>query len=361
MTDVRKTAAKGDGAMGRPPREPAGPCRAVVDPSAWTGAEMRARTDWLVELSDTERADLVSMARTVGPRIGDDPNNLLDTTVDDFDLGAFAPVLAAAWRDLEDGRGFVVLRGLPADTLGPVELATIYWGIGRHLGRAISNNPAGDMIAHVTDLGGDVHDPNQRGYQTSAELGFHQDQSDVVALLCLRTAKAGGRSMLASSVAVHNEIVRRRPDLAEILAQPMCFTRHSEIGRGQRPWYTAPVFNYTDGYLSVTAGRAHIDKGHALPGAPDMTARQDEALSLIEAVADELHLSMAFRPGDIQILNNHVILHNRTAYEDWPDPQRRRLLWRLWLSVPDIRPRTPWFATWQDGVRVDGTVDRIVL
>jgi hypothetical protein len=342
-------------------RTPAQRCQRVVDPADWTGAEMERRTDWLVELSERQRADLAAMAGTVCSRIGGDPNGLLETTADDFDLGAFAPVVSVVEEALRNGRGFMLLRGLPVDALGLPELAAIYWGIGRHLGRAISNNADGDMIGHVTDLGGDPAGPNQRGYQTSAELGFHQDQCDVVALLCLRTAQGGGRSMIASSIAVHNEIVRRRPDLAEVLAQPVCFSRHGEIGPGQRPWYAAPVFNYTDGFLSVTAGRAHIDKGHALPDAPDMTARQDEALTLVETVARELHLSMAFRPGDIQILNNHVILHNRTAYQDWPEAHRRRILWRLWLSVPDIRPRTPWFETWRDGVRVAATTDRIVL
>jgi hypothetical protein len=192
-------------------------------------------------------------------------------------------------------------------------------------------------------------------------MSFHADQSDLVSLLCLHTAMSGGTSVLASSVAVHNEMLRRRPDLVDELTKPFYWSRHAEVGPGQKHWYTSPIFAYADGYLSTVGGGKHVEKGHGLPDTPDLTARQREALAMFNDVAEELRMTMEFRPGDIQILNNHVILHTRTAYQDWPDSAHKRLLWRLWFNAPDIRPRSPFFEYWKDGIRTPETRDRIVL
>lgn len=341
--------------------EPAVPGKPVVDPACWTAAELAARDDWVHELSTEEISDLAAMAATLRRRIGDDPNRLLDTEREDFDLGAFGATLENAKRILEEGVGLFLIRGLLVQTWDRLDSAIVYWGIGRHIGRATSNNPEGDMFGHIADMGKEYDNPKHRGYQTNATMEFHVDPCDVLTLLILQTAKSGGRSMIVSTPALHNEIVRRRPDLAEELAKPFCRSRHGENAPWEAPWYEAPIFNYSDGYLSVTAGYKHIEKGYALPETPDITEQQKEALALINEVAAELHFGTDLLPGDIPLFNSHVNLHTRTAFKDWPEHERRRHAWRMWLYAPHIRPRTPYFEIWKNGVWSPPGAKKIVL
>ncbi len=322
----------------------------VTDPACWTGAEMAARTDWAIDTDATAIADLETMAQEIRARIGDDANGLLHLQPEEFDLGRFAPAIATAKQDLKDGRGFVLLRGLPVDRWDRLTSAIVYWAIGRHVGRPLSNNPQGDMLGHVADLGKDLDHPQHRGYQTNATMFYHVDQCDVVGLLCLQKSKSGGASKIASSIAVHNEMVRRHPDLADALRQPLCWGRMGEIGPGQHAWYESPLFCYPEGRLSVSAGFKHVEKGHALPETPDLPDETRRAMLVLNDIAEELHLAMDFEPGDIQLLNNHVMLHTRTEFEDWLEPERRRHLWRLWLNVPGIRPYSPYYENWRDGI-----------
>lgn len=342
-------------------RQPAVPGNTVIDPATWTGTEMAAREDWIYRLSTQEIADIVAMAKSAAANLGDDTNRLLRTSTEDFALGTFAPTLAAIRHDLKDGRGFAVIRALPVAALTRLELAAAFWGIGRHLGTAVCNNAEGDMMGHVVDAGRDFADPKTRGYQTNIEMDFHMDPCDAVALLCVQTAVSGGESKVASSLAAYNAMVARRPDLAELLCGSFCHSRHGEIGPGQKPWYEAPVFNFDAGYLSVSVGPSHIRKGHDLPETPDLTAKQLEAIDYLEALSEELHFKMSFEPGDIQILNNYVCLHTRTGFTDGPRPETRRHLWRLWFNLPDLRPRTPFFDNWKDGVWAPADAKRLQL
>ncbi len=335
------------------------PGQPVADPSEWTGTDLEGRSDWIYPLSDADLAGLYDMARTIRAGIGDAAEHLLSMDKADFELGPVAATVAEIRSQLTDGLGVAVLRGMPVDDWDRVDLMIAYWGIGRHLGRALSNNGEGDMMGHVLDAGRDYTHPNHRGYQTNVTMDYHVDQCDIVTLLCLQTSKSGGQSKLASSVAVHNEMLRRRPDLVEELRATFYWTRHGEIGSGQKPWYTAPIFNYVDNYLCTSSGPKHIEKGHALGDTPDLTAGQVEAMALLAEICEELHAEIAFEKGDIQLLNGAVTMHTRTAFEDWPDPARRRHLWRLWLAAPDIRPRSPYFENWKNGVQVDGMEERL--
>ncbi len=342
-------------------REPALPGKPVVDSACWIGSEIAARTDWMIELNSAELFDLKTMAASIGRGIGGDPNGLLMTTKEDFDLGAFAPKLERIKHDLKDGRGFALIRGLPLDEMTALEAAVIYWGIGRHLGTAVSNNPEGDMIGHVIDMGKDLNNPKHRGYQTNATMEYHCDQTSIVGLLCVQTARSGGESIIASSVAVYNELLKRRPDLIDILTKPYCWSKHGEVNSRDKGYYESPVFNFLDGYLCVALGSSHMIKGHKLEGAPAMTPRQMEAITAMEPICEELHYAMEFQRGDIQLLNNSVIFHTRTGFEDWPDPKKKRRLWRLWLTAPYMRPLTPYQAQHRNGIRIEGTKECINL
>lgn len=322
---------------------------------------MAGRTDWIYTLSDADIAALGDAVKRLRSAIGNDADGLLGVTPADIDLGTFSAPMSEVFHQLKDGRGFQLIRGMPVSGWDRLDLAIAYWAIGLQIGTPLSNNPDGDMIGHVTDMGLDYDNPNHRGYQTSAHMLFHTDQCDVVSLLCLQTAQSGGRSKIVSAPAVHNEMIRRRPDLVAELTADMFWTRHGEVARGEDPWYKMAVFNYLDGYLTTAGGYKHIEKGHALPGNPPLTAAQKEAFALMAEVNEDLHLSMEFEIGDIQLLNSHVTMHSRTSYEDWPDPDRRRLLWRLWLHNNDIRRRPDAFTDRTGGIRTPQTVLRVKI
>lgn len=333
----------------------------VVDPAGWSATDLAGDDDWIVRLDDREIAGLREMAAIFRHQHGDDANGLLKSDRRDFDLGSFANRLAAIARALKGGRGLALVRGLPVDQLELIDTAIIYWAIGLHLGVPASNNPDGDMIGHVTDLGKDRHHPKHRGYQTRATMDYHNDQANVVGLLCVRTARHGGESKVVSSISVYNELIRRRPDLLGTLCGDFCWSMMGEVDVGESPWYTSPVFNFLEGFLCTSFGPDHMRKGHALPEAPDMTPVQSESIRVVEEICEDLHYPMELEAGDIQFLNNMVALHTRNGFEDWPEPERKRLLWRLWLTVPGIRPLTPFMEHWRTGLLLKRTEPRINL
>jgi hypothetical protein len=310
----------------------------IEGPSAWIGADMREREDeWSYRLSPAEVAEIEAAAQAVRARGLD----IADIRREDFPLPTLGPVLERLRAEVIDGRGFVLLRGMPVEDRPIAESATAYWGVGSYFGSARSQNAKGHLLGHVYDLGGlSKADPNVRGYATAEEQNFHIDRCDVVALLCLRRAKSGGLSAIVSSMAVHNEMARRRPDLLDRLYQPFPTDRRGEVPEGKAPFYEAPVFNRHAGRVSVLYSRQYILSAQRFPEARRLTAEDIEALDMLsELAADpELRLDMSFMPGDIQFLHNHTILHARTGYEDWPDVERKRHLLRLWLHDADSRP-----------------------
>lgn len=344
-----------------PLRRPALAGSPVVDPACWVGSDMATRNDWVRVLAADEIRDLGAMARGVRREIGGDVERLMGMGREAFALGAFAAVVEEVWAALRDGRGFVMLRGLPVWEWARTESLIAYWALGRHIGAAMPTNYLGDLIGHVRDLGHDYAGANVRGYETRDALDFHVDQCDVVSLLCLAQSRRGGLSKIASSAAIHNAILARRPDAAAALGEPYCWSRIGEIPGGHGPWHESPVFNFVGGTFSAACGRNHIEKGHAFAETPDLSPLRREALDLVQDTAHELSLDMVFEPGDIQLLNNAVIVHARSEFEDWPEADRRRHLWRLWLIVPGFRPRAPYFENWVDGIRVPGSCDRILL
>lgn len=319
--------------------------RLVEGASAWTGAEMRNRADeWIYRLSPAEIAEIeasVAAVRTRGLALAEIGRG-------DFPLPTLGPALDRLRDEVLNGRGFVLVRGVPVEGR-PIEWsATACWGIGAHFGKARSQNAKGHLLGHVYDLeqGLSATNPNLRSYATNEGQKFHIDRCDVVALLCLRRAKSGGLSTIVSSMAVHNEMARRRPDLLEILYRSFPTDRRGEVPEGKPPFYNAPVFNEYAGTVSVLYSRLHIGSSQRFPEARRLTADDLAALDMIgELAADpELRLDMDFQPGDIQFLHNHTILHSRSAYEDWPEPEKKRHLLRLWLSPPGGRLLPPVFA-----------------
>lgn len=293
----------------------------VEGPRVWRGPGVAARGDeWTHAFSEVEIAELDAAVEDV-LSCGRD---VLEITRDNFSLPLISETLTRVQKTLQRGLGFMLLRGVPVDRYDARSAATAYFGIGAHLGEAVSQNAKGHLLGHVTDLvGKDLGNPNHRGYQTSAELHYHGDSCDLVALLCLRQARSSGLTSAASAIAIHNEMLRRRPDLVAALAGPWYRDRREEVPPGKQPWFVLPVFNYVDDHLVTTWQGQYIRSAQRFEDVPKFTAAQEEAVAMLSELAYGVRLA----PGDMLLLHNHVVLHARTAFHDHAD--RRRHLLRL--------------------------------
>jgi hypothetical protein len=251
----------------------------------------------------------------------------------DFPLPALARTVSSWARELAHGRGFVVVRGLPVERWDPDDTALVYWGLGLHLGRPGAQNAVGELLGHVVDTGEDATNAFVRRYRTAGDIAYHCDLADAVGLLCLQTAKRGGASRIASSVTVYDELVRRRPNLIERLYEPVALDRRDE-GRDGPGWVPVVPCRFAGGRLRTFYHSDYFRSAARHADAP-VGAREHELFDVYEAIASEpgIYLDMAFARGDIQLVSNHVVLHARTAYEDWPEPERKRHLLRLWLTL----------------------------
>jgi hypothetical protein len=339
---------------------PSMPMRTIEGPAAWRGLEFKNPDDFTHRLTGAEIAEIDASVRAVMD--GGVEHSAIDRG--NFELPQLGKRLTQIRNDvLLHGRGFMILRGLPVERYSIEEAAAAYLGIGAHLGKPVSQNGKGHILGHVKDLGRSFDDPTARIYQTTHRQTFHTDSADIVALLCLKTAKVGGASRIVSSIFMYNEMFRRRPDLAAILFAPFCFDRRGEVPAGKKGYYETPIFHWHADQLSVIYGnRYYIQSAQRFADAPRLTAKQTEALDLFDSLANDPsnYLDIEFKPGDIQLIHNHVILHDRTDYQDWPEPERKRHLLRLWLCPPNGRPLPAVFADRYGGTEI-GNRGGIVL
>lgn len=314
----------------------------IHGPFTWYGGDLAKRQDWVETLSEAETTEIEIATK----RLAASGIEIPAICREDFPLPMFRARLQQMLDEVLNGRGFVLLRGLPIERWSRREAAIAFFGLGAHLGNARSQNAAGHVLGHVKDLGLSSSNPNVRIYQTHERQTYHTDSCDLVALLCLQPAKSGGLSSLVSSVTIFNEMRRRQPDLLAELFQPIETDRRGEVPEGARPYFSIPVFNWHAGLLSAIYQRQYIESARRFAEVPPLTARQVEALDLFDSLANDpaLYLNMEFRRGDVQLVHNHTLLHDRTAFEDWPEPERRRHLLRLWLAPPQARPLPPVFA-----------------
>jgi hypothetical protein len=315
---------------------------AVNGPSAWYGPDVLARTDWIESLSSAEIEEI----ETASKRLAHAGLDWQSLGAGDFPLPALERRLPAIIGEVLEGRGFVLLRGLPVDRWGRRLSAIAFLGLGLHWGSLRSQNRQGHLLGHVKDLGLSSKDPNTRIYQTRERQNYHTDSCDVVGLLCLHPARSGGLSSLVSSVTIFNEMRHRRPDLARVLFASIETDRRGEVPAGQQPYFRIPVFTWHAALLTTVYHRPYIESARRFGGVPALTPEQIEALDLFDALANDptLHFGMEFRAGDVQFVHNHTLLHDRTAFEDWPEPARKRHLLRLWLAPVQARPLPPVFA-----------------
>jgi len=305
----------------------------------WVADDLKNNTQWIHTLSESELKDIEKALS----RACDAGETFETLTRENFHLSSLKPTFDRVLNELENGLGFYVVRGLPAEKYTKDELRLMYWGMGKHLGTAVTQSNRGDMLGDVRDFGVDTFSKKGRGYMSKQHLQFHSDTCDVVCLMVLRVAKAGGLSRYCSSIAIHNEIESKRPDLLEALYSPFYMSWKGQELKGEKPYYLQPVFSKEQEKFASRFIPQHII-GHGVehsqhPELPMLSALQKEAIEYVELLANDprFYGEMMFQPGDMQFMNNHVMYHSRTEFEDFPEQDKKRHLLRMWLSVPNSR------------------------
>ena len=307
----------------------------IVAESAWRGPEASASGQWVHTLNDTELRELEIAAR----RCLEEHQDIAAIRRENFVLPTLSARLAALHDTLIHGCGFALVRALPVREWSRELTAAVFYGLGCHLGNPRPQNAKGHVLGHVIDMGLNADDPKVRIYQTHERQTFHTDSSDIVGLVCLQQAKSGGDSALVSSNTIYNEMRRDHPALAAALFDPIATDRRGEVAPGQKPYFEIPVFTWHAQHMSTIYQRQYIDSAQRFQEAMRLTPIHVEALDYFDTLANDSRLNFLMRlePGDMQFVHNHTLLHDRTAFEDWQEPERRRHLLRLWLSSPGAR------------------------
>lgn len=325
------------------------PIRPIGGPAAWRGGAFAADSDWIRTLSPESIVEIDAADRAAERRGLD----WRDITRADFPLSTGAGELADLSRELEHGRGFALVRGLPVESYDEAAMRRIFWGLGTHLGTARHQNAAGELLGEVRDEvrrygavreraeSPDLAKSSRAKTRSNGGLRFHTDRVDVIGLCCVRQAPAGATSKIASSVTAHDEILARRPDLHALLCADYHRSRQGEERGGEGQSYALPVFARWQGHFTSQYSRTFVEAAQQIQSVPPLSAAQIEALDLLAEVAETHCLQFRLQPGDMLFLNNHVIYHARTPYRDDPEPDCDRLLFRLWLSMPNSRPLPP--------------------
>ena len=308
----------------------------IPGPSAWRG-ETVTRQDFCIALPARILARIDALLPALRAR------DVLAITRDDFDDDEVAEFMRGVFAELRDGRGLAILTGCDGQNYSDDELTKIYWGLGLHLGMPETQSIFGDRIGHVQKT---PNNPTDRGYRSDRELELHCDSTDIAGLLCLQVAQSGGISQFTSALAVHNEMLRTCPELLPPLYEGYPYHRAGEMLPDEPPItpYNVPVFAERDGLVSSHYLRVFMEMA-----ARDLTTDGlvpeplRTALATFDAIATSPQIMVAFHAvrGDMTFMNNHMILHARSAFTDHPDPALRRHLLRLWLEAEDLRPIAP--------------------
>ena len=309
-------------------------------PAVWRGDELLHREDWFHALDAQHLGELDAALESVRGL------PLEEISPANFALPTLRSKLQSIQHSLEHGSGAAMIRSLPIERYTEDQAARLFWGLTSHIGTAVSQSPAGERVFHVRDEGYAENDPKARGPSSRKRLSFHTDRCDVISFLCVRPAASGGENYLVSSAAIYNELLQRRPDLVDVLMQSYRYQRHNVDCGNELPYYEQPIFSIYEGHFAANLLRVLIERAYAAPDSPPMSDLQREALDTIEQLADDPEMQVSFRqqPGDIVLLNNWVTLHRRSEFVDHVQPDRKRLLLRIWLSVPNSRPLDPRFA-----------------
>jgi hypothetical protein len=311
----------------------------IVSPGAWKGPEI----DWTQQGLHLLNADqLEEIDEALRYLLDQGDVDFPDITPQNFPLDSVGALMASLPERLRTGCGFLMLRGLPRGQYSDDDMARIYFGLGSYIGRTMTQSYLGDLLGHVVDVS-DL-DPKGRGYRKGGGQLMHTDSCDIIGLMCLRTAISGGASRISSALTVHNYLAEHHPEALDILRKGLYLKRTEEDGRrATRTFSEKPVPFFTEHDGEITC---YLPTGYARlaekSGERPFTEAESQALLLARkaAASPEHYLDMGFKEGDIQFLNNRMMVHGRTDYQDHKELSQRRHLLRMWLRV-DSWPKMP--------------------
>jgi alpha-ketoglutarate-dependent taurine dioxygenase len=309
---------------------------------------MQARLLWR---GDTLAADAGPMALpaevereldAVAAALDRDPVPLLLLRPEDFTLDAARGFMREVKSQIDSGPGFAIVDRLPVDRWSSASARAVWWLLASLVARPVAQKWDGTSIYDVTDLGR----PPGNGVRpdvTNYDQNFHTDNSynnvppHYVGLFCLRTAMEGGVSGIVSFAAAHEEMRRRHPDLLPRLYQPFYFDRQREHAPDDAMTTFHPMFERQKDdsggdRLVARLSRFQVKNGYKLANL-ELDSEGLAAMEAFEAIlnAPGMAAEFHFEPGQIQLIDNRALGHKRTAFRDWPDAERKRLLIRLWL------------------------------
>lgn len=327
-------------------------------PAAWDGRTLEDDQSWIIHLTDAHRAELLAAldhfkhstqaqgmtAQWLHGHMMPQPDN--------FPLPTLAPLLQRARLDLEEKYGLVLFKGFPVAELSAKDLHLLHAGLSSHVGTLRPQTVFGELVQDLQD-GGQAPLKERRGSKHNRALPFHNDPSDAISFLCIKSALAGGKSLFSSSATIHNALLRAAPELVETLYQDFrhsyqdyLFVRTGSNDRylPQAPHYAMPVFTAEQGHFACKYSRFYINQAQEFPDVPRLTPRQIAALDALEKEMqnERWQFTLQYEPGDAMFINNFTCFHARTAFtDDDLDQGRRRHLLRIWLSMPNSRPLSP--------------------
>lgn len=304
----------------------------IKPPLAWSGIDYAADRSWAFRLTPEDLAEI----KVASDRLNELDLMFSEITPANFPLPALGPRLYRLRRELRGGSGFALIKGLDTDLFEEVEQRRIFLGIASHLGVSVSQSFRGDYLGNVMNYG---EAGNERPYRRGGQLEMHRDPCDIVGLFCHRQAKWGGLSRVASAAQVWNIMLEERPDLLKPLLDGFRLYITKDDRTGDSPVTALPIPVFTtdpDGILHCTF-IAELAASGVEKGGQTWAPLAQEALAYFEAITNRegVYLDMNIERGDMQFLNNRTTVHGRTDYEDWPEADRRRLMFRVWLMCPD--------------------------
>lgn len=300
---------------------------------SWKASTFKSSADYSLKLSEAEQAEIVAAVRALP-----DVNRPQGTGAAGFAMTSLTPRLQAAYEDVRNGRGFVVIRGLPVNSLSKDEFIAAVWGVGQHFGDALSQNTSGDLIGHVVDA--TAEDATPRMYRSNLELRPHNDITAMISLACWHKSETGGASVIVSAVTVHDALCKAHPEVLAPLYRGFHYHQVGEEAPGEPPVtrQRVPLFAVRDGQLSSRYLRSNLVAGHRALDIP-LTEEDIAALNTFDAVATapENRLAFFLERGDMLVVNNYTVMHARTSFKNYPEPERKRHLVRLWMDRPGFR------------------------
>lgn len=247
----------------------------------------------------------------------------------DFSHPALDPVMDRLRTVVMDGRGLAVVTGIDRSRYDDEAMERIYWGLGTHLGTAVVQSVYGDLMGYVEKA---ENDPYARAYRSDDELRYHCDTHEFVGLMCVQRAESGGLSRMASTLAIHNELLRSHPELLEPLYEGY-WLAPPELQYSSRPVIEpkTPIYCNIDGLVSCTYGGGFVTRAAKVRNEP-VPAPLAAAMRAFEEIAarPDVTLEFALEPGEIMYWQNFTNIHARTAFTN--SPERKRKLLRIWCK-----------------------------